>query len=759
MDSQYESEGTGGRPGVTAGDLISHYRIERRLGEGGMGEVFLAQDTSLSRKVAIKFLAADAGSFAENRTRILSEARAIAQLDHPNIVTVYEVSEHEGHPFLVLQYIEGPTLGAYAAGESLGIPQILDIVVQVCDGLQAVHALGITHGDVKPLNILMDSTGRARVVDFGLATIRREAIDYEVGFVTGTLAYLSPEQSRGERPEAESDVWAVGVLLYELLTGRNPFSGEYEQQVLYALANEPAPPMAKFRADLPAGVEEIVSVCLSKRAANRYHNAGELGDALRRVSESFKYAGRAKAKSRAMDKPSVAVLPFRDMSSQADQEYFCEGIAEELINMLARVDGLFVSARTSAFQFKGQDIDIRKIGEQLGVRTVLEGSVRTSGNRIRVTTQLVNVADGYQLWSEKFDRDFDDIFAIQDEISLAVVTKLKDTLLDEDRKRIAGHKMPNKDAYQLYLKGRYFWSRRYEGELQRALQFFKQTIDLDPEYAPAYTGIADCYSILAQYGWMRPMDAFPKAKVAVERALQLDPDLSEAHTSLGWIRNFHDWDFKGARAAFERAIALNQNNVTAYQWYAVHLGPMNRFPEGWKLLDRAMELDPLSITVHAIAGLGFYNERRFDEAVNQLQKTLEMDGGFFMTLLFLGWAYTAQARWPEAATTLQKLTALPVTSPIALASLGMVHGLSGSRDLALAAIDKLEEMAARVYVSPFYFAMIWSGLSERDKAFAYLDRAVVEREPFMVTLSTFPLLDILRTDARYDGLLKRVGHG
>ncbi len=739
------------------GAWISHHRIVRRIGAGGMGEVYLAEDTKLGRPVALKFLSPSLAKNEECRTRFKSEAQAAALLDHPNIVTVHEVGLHHGRPYFTMQYIEGRSLHEYCHGKDLSINRALEIAVQVCEGLEAAHQKGIVHGDIKPQNILMDSAGRPRIVDFGLASLQSAGVVATSSSTVGTVGYMSPEQARGETANHQTDIWSFGVMLFEMVIGRLPFGGEYEQAVIYAILNEDPPALSALRPDLPPELIAIVAKALAKKPLARYKSAHDMASDLRRLIETLKSGNSHRHVDTTPSLPSIAVLPFRDLSQNADQEYFCEGMAEELINVLARIEGLRVSARTSAFQFKGKELDIRRIGEQLGVTTLLEGSVRKSGNRLRVTTQLINVADGYNLWSERFDRDLDDVFAIQDEISLAVVAKLKSTLLDEDRQRITKRQTQNKEAYQLYLRGRYFWNRRYEGEMRRAIECFQQTITMDPRYAVAYTGIADCYAILAQYGWLRPRDAFPIAKTAVEKALAIDSELSEAHASMAWIKTFHDWDLTTAEAEFKRAIELNPNNVTAHQWYAICLGPMNRFDDGWQELDRALDLDPLSITIQAIAGLGHYNCRQFDEAIVQLNKTLDIDPSFYLALLFLGWSYAAKGMWPESIATLSKLVAPTKANAFAMGSLGASFAMSGQRTEAQNILGKLDEMARTTYVSPYYKAMVYAGLGENDRAFECLDQAIVEREPFLITLAIFPLLDSLRSDPRFDLLLNRIG--
>jgi len=445
------------------------------------------------------------------------------------------------------------------------------------------------------------------------------------------------------------------------------------------------------------------------------------------------------------------------LSADKEQEYFCDGMAEEIINALTQVEGLHVVARTSAFFFRGKEIDIREIGKKLNVETVMEGSVRKAGNRLRITAQLVNVVDGYHLWSERYDREIKDVFAIQDEISLAIVDKLKVKLLKEEKDKLVKRFTDNQEAYNLYLKGRYFWNRRYEGGLQKGIECFQQAINKDPLYALAYAGIADCYILLGYFGWLPPKEAYPRARVAAKKALEIDDTLAEAHTSMGWIRTFYDWDWAAAEDEFKRALDLSPNYATGHEWYGVSLAPMRRFDEGTVSLKRALELDPLSLMINSVYGLGLYWERRYNEALDQYHKTVEMDPNFSLVYLFLGWAYSAKAMWEEAIVASTKFVTLSQGSPFGVGTLGSVYGMSGQRYEALKMLDRLNELSQERYVSSFYRAIIYMGLGEKDQAFEYLEKAYLERESWMATLGTFPLLDSLRSDPRVTALLKKMG--
>jgi len=455
--------------------------------------------------------------------------------------------------------------------------------------------------------------------------------------------------------------------------------------------------------------------------------------------------------------PSIAVLPFKDMSPARDQEYFCEGIAEELINALAQIAGLSVTARTSAFQFRDKDLDVRRVGKELDVASVLEGSVRKAENRLRITAQLINVTDGYHLWSEKFDRELEDVFAIQDEISLAIVEKLKGKLLKEEQSKLIKRYTDNQEAYNLYLKGRYFWYRRYEGGLQKGIECFQQAIAQDPLYALAYVGIADCYNQFGLWGFLSPKEAYPKAKAACAKALEIDDALAEAYASLGWINMFYDWDWAEAEKAYKRAIELNPNYGTVRYYYGLYLGSIGRGIEAIAESKESVNLDPLCLVHNAVLGFELYCNRQFDEAIEQLQRTLEMDSNFAVTCLFLGLSYTGKERWEEAIATFKKLASLWQGSPFTIGFLGLAYGMSGQKDEAAGMLDELDKLSQHRYVSSFYRALIYTGLGKKDQAFEYLDKAYDERESWMACLKRCAFMDTLRSDPRYDGLLEKMG--
>jgi len=743
---------------LTPGTTISHYKIIEKIGAGGMGVVYKAEDTRLKRYVALKFLPPDLTHDSEAKERFTHEAQAASALDHNNICTVHEIDEKDdGQMFIAMACYEGETLRGKIKRSPLLMEEALDIAIQVAQGLLRAHEKGIVHRDIKPANIMITGDGVVKIMDFGLAKLAGQTRLTRAGTTVGTVAYMSPEQARGRETDHRADIWSLGVVLYEMLTGESPFRGEGDQATIYSILNEEPQPVASIRRDISGELENVVSRALTKNPESRYENMGNfLADLREAGGESgIEFSKRS---SGVKARPSVAVLPFVDMSPQKDQEYFCDGMAEELINALTNLDGLQVASRTSAFQFKGKGYDICEVGRRLKVQNVLEGSVRKAGDRLRITAQLVSVADGYHLWSEKYDREMEDIFAIQDEISLAIVDKLKLKLLRREKAKLVKRFTENEEAYNLYLKGRYFWNRRYEGGLQRGLECFQEAIAKDPDYALAYVGVADCYDLLGMYSWIRPREAYPKAKVAAKKALEIDDTLGEAHASLGWISMFFDWDWPAAEREFKQARALSPNYATAYEWYSLYLANSGHLDEVGPAISRALELDPLSLIINAVKALCYYYTRRFDDAIAQCLRTLEMDPNYAMAHLFLEWTYSVQGMWEQAIASGEKLVAISGESPFALGFLGSTYAMSGQNEKAAEILGRLDDLSRQRYVSPYYRAIIHMGLDDKDRAFECLEEAYLERDSFLASFQAAPIYDQrLGSDPRFHDLLKRVG--
>ena len=729
--------------------IAGKYKILKELGRGGMGVVYKAKDSRLKRIVALKFLPPDLTKDPEAKERFIQEAQAAAALDHPNICTVYEVDEEKDQTFISMAYVEGRSLKDRVNSGALDVEEAVGIAVQVAEGLKEAHEKGIVHRDIKPANIMLTEKGQAKITDFGLAKLSWGADLTKTSTVMGTVAYMSPEQARGEEVDHHTDIWSLGAMLYEMLTGKHPFQKSHEQALIYSILNEEPKPLSFFRSDIPKYIEQVVNKALEKDLEHRYQNVGEFIQDLKKtlpitVSKVEK---------------SIAVLPFTNMSADPEQDYFCDGIAEELINALTHIKDLRVVARTSAFSFKGKDVDIEEIGKKLKVDKVLEGSVRKAGNRLRITAQLINVEDGYHLWSERYDREMEDIFAIQDEVTLAIVDELKVDFLGEGKAKLVKRYTEDSEAYNLYLKGRYFWNKRTGEGLEKGIKYFQQAIKKDPFYALAYTGLADSFVISAFYGFSSPQEVFPKAKAAVKKALEIDDTLAEAHTSLGYISIFYDWDWHTADRSIRRALELNPGYAAAHHYYAAYLAIIGRVNESIAEMKRAVEIDPLSTRLHTELGNYFGWSGRLDEAAKQLQKTLEMDQNFGLAHAHIGLCYARQKKYEEAIVALQRAIQLMGNSPFFIGFLANIYAKSGSRDRAEEILHELEEMSKMRYVPPMSIANIYAELGEIDKAFEWMEKAYQEHDTQIAMLKTRAEFEKLRSDPRGKVLLEKIGLG
>jgi len=732
------------------GQSVSHYRVIEEIGQGGMGVVYRAEDTQLGRPVALKFLHEHILNDPDGRLRFIREARLAAAINHPNVCDVFDIDECDNRIFIVMRLVEGKPLKTEIDSGPLAIADAIDITRQLCEGLKAAHAKGIIHRDIKSGNVIITPDRRAVITDFGLAKIPGDTEISDVRTAIGSTAYMSPEQLRAEPIDQRTDIWSLGVLLYEMLTGKLPFPGDFDAAVIYAILNEEPVPIARLRADVPADLVRINHSMLAKEPTYRYDKVEHVLEALRRI-------GTEVASPEPDSTPSIAVLPFIDMSREKDQEYFCDGIAEEITNALAKIGGLRVVARTSAFTFKGKSVSVPEIGRRLGIDAVVEGSVRKSGKRMRVTAQLTDASQGYELWSERYDRDMEDIFAVQDDITLAVVDKLKGALLGGDREVLVKRYTVDAEAITDYWRGRFFWNKRTEEGYKKALKYFQQAIDHDPAFALAYVGIADCYDLLGWYDLMAPEEAFPKAKAAARQAVEMDETLAEAHATAGWVCVNYDWDWHCAWASYERALALNPDYASVHQWYGEYLSYMGKHDEAIEHSRRAVELDPLSLIINTDLGQVYYYARRYDLAIQQLRKTLEMDPDFAVAHFFLSFAHAENGDLDSATeAAMQTLKHGAAPDLLYASQVATMRARAGRADEARRMLAEIEGRAGTRYVSPFAKALIYTALDETDLAFDYLERAFTARDHWMETVKVHPALDPLRDDARFESLLARM---
>ncbi|MCK4932821.1 MAG: protein kinase [Candidatus Aminicenantes bacterium] len=730
------------------GKTISHYKILEKIGEGGMGIVYKAEDTKLRREVALKFLPKEFTADPEAKERFVQEAQAAAALDHPNICTVYEIDEIDGRTFIVMAYIEGQNLKDRFKPSLLELEEALAIAIQVADGLQEAHEKGIIHRDIKPANIMLTTKGQAKIMDFGLAKLSWGVDLTKTATIMGTAAYMSPEQVKGGKVDHRTDIWSLGAMLYEMLTGERPFKVTHDQAVLYAILNEDPVPITKIRKDIPQELEKIVKKSLEKDPKKRYGDMDAMLDDLKSV-------GR-KSVSTVADKPSIAVLPFVNMSADPENEYFSDGLAEDLINALTKITDLHVVARTSSFAFKGEKVDIREIGEKLNVDSLLEGSVRKVGNRIRITAQLIKVKDGYHLWSDRYDRNMEDVFAIQDEITEKIMDKLM-IALDVLKKPPEEHRPVNFEAYDLYLKGRYCLNKF---EVDRALTYYEQAIEQDPNYALAYASIAEVYTLLSTgFDILPNKDAMPKARDAAQKALELDPNLAEAYVSLGLVALSYDWDRKATKKYFQKAIELNPNSAVAYQWFEFYWTYMMADLETATVqLERALELDPLNFLIKIRLGFMDIFKGDYESAINKFEALYEFEPNYGLLYLSLATAYALKGDYDEAIAYGEKMLEVGPRAVAAVGNMGWLYASAGKKEKVYELLAELEERSKKGYVSSFWIALIYIVLGEIDKSFAWFEKAYEERDGNMIYFTVVPVFGPVKADPRYKKLLLKMGH-
>jgi len=764
--------------------LVGHYRIIEKIGAGGMGVVYLAEDTKLHRCAALKFLPNHLVANTDAKARFIREAEAAAKLNHPNIVTIYEVGEFNGRPFFAMEHVGGKSLSEMIKSEELGLDTIAELAVQICEGLGKAHRAGVIHRDVKPSNIMIDADGRPKLLDFGLAALPYTEKLTPTGSTLGTMGYMSPEQIQVKQIDQRSDLFSFGVLLYELITGRMPFKGDNEASTLNSILNDIPEPLSRYKSGVSAQLQQIITKLLEKDPQLRYQSAAGVVSDLKRLDVAGKTAaptGRSRTRTvvlltaavvvllaiigitilpdylRKEEIPSIAVLPFADLSAGQDQAYFCEGMAEDLISALTKLENLRVLARTSSFAFKGQDKTQIDIGRKLKVQTLLTGSVRQADNRLRVTAQLINVDDGYHLWSERYDRELSDVFAIQDEISQAIVAALEVQLTDQGQPTLVGHRTDNLQAYDLFLQGRYYLGQRTFAGFQKALQKFREAIAEDPTFALAHVGVADCYNLIGFYDILPASETFPLARAAALRALEIDQTLGEAYTSLAHATEFYDWDWPAAESLYVQALKLNPGHAFTHQCYAEFLSAMGRHQEAATAYEQARLLDPLSPAIGSNIAGSFFMARDYDRALAEYQKTLELDPNFVATHFFLGYVKAYLGNYPEAMAEIQKAVSLAGDTTSALAAvMGYIHALAGREDMATAILKQLNKTAATAHISPYGMALIHIALNQKDQAFTWLDKAYQMRDPWLVFLKVNPMLDSLRSDARFNELLQKM---
>jgi serine/threonine protein kinase/tetratricopeptide (TPR) repeat protein len=813
---------------------ISHYRIISKLGAGGMGEVYLGEDTRLGRKVAIKLLPLRSLGDEHARRRLLREAQAAATLDHPNICSIHEIGEESGTSFIVMQYIEGETLAKRMSRKPVELTEAFEIAVQIADALAEAHSRGIIHRDIKPLNIMLSARGQAKVLDFGLSKTIEERgyIDSiaptllsEPGMMIGTVPYMSPEQVQGQPVDVRSDIFSFGVVLYELFGGVQPFASENSASTISSILTYDPPPLARYSHQVPLELERIVSKALAKDPEGRYQTIKDMLIDLKRLKQQFAFetelershsgingnssAGKRSATwataSRARSEPygfqtaqstlptvilnrrrriwlaaaiivaalaavliyrwvpkgnetidSIAILPFLNKSADPDAEYLSDGITDSIINNLSQVPGLKVIAHSSVFRFKGAEADPVAVGRELQVHAVITGRVVVRGDHLSIAVELADLRNNTHLWGEQYERDVSDLLAVQKEIAREASSILRSKLTGEETNRVTNLYTANNEAYQNYLKGLYHLNKRNADGFNKAIGFFEQATALDSTYAQAYAGLADCYTLLAEYELMSGETVYPKATAAAKRALELNETLPEAHTSMASIAQDH-FDYGLAELQLKRAIELNPNYATAHHWYGMLLCAMGKSPEAEAAMRKAQELDPLSTIINANVGWLYFIEQDNDRAIQQLRKTLDMDSNFSVGHHYLGIVYGQKAMYKEALEEFQRSDKLSGGGAFNTAQSGYIYAVWGKRAEAEKIIAELKRQSKDSSVSPWGIALIYTGLGESDQAFEWLDKAYNDRAFDLQYAKVDPRFETLRSDPRFQKLLKRIG--
>ena len=784
-------------PPPMIGQVLGHYRILDKIGSGGMGEVYRARDERLKRNVAIKILSSQWGVGSEMKHLLLREAQSASSLNDPHICTIYEVGEVEGRDFIVMELVEGHPLATLIPSEGLSVRLVLRYGTQIAAALTHAHDHALVHRDIKPSNIVVTPAGQVKILDFGLAKLTRASEAEEETFssasvmpsgsIVGTLPYMAPEALRGEIADARSDIWALGVVLYEMAAGRRPFRGQTAYEVSSAILRETPAPLPT---GVPAGLRHVIDRCLEKESGQRYQHAGEVFAALEAAGSETTLAigssahrtvpGRrvgwtvaslvaaliAASVALSLDgvrtalfgrRPagqiqSLAVLPLENLSGDPEQDYFANGMTDALITDLAKGGKLRVVSRTSVMPYKGAQKPLPRIAQELGVDAVVEGSVLESGNRVRITAQLIEARSDKHLWAERYERDLRDILALQDDVASAIAIAIKGNLAQD---HTISRRQVDPDAYRLYLKGMYHWDKRTAEGFQKATEYFDQAIGKDPTFALAYSALAGSYLNLSGYSLASTREVLPKAHAAALKALELDNTLADAHEVLATVKMM-EWQFADAEKEFRQALALDSNNAGTHQGYGTFLARMGRFDESSAELRKAVELEPVWLMHGVQLGNTYYYQGRYDKAIDEYNKVLEMNSDFWLAHGYRAFAYEKETKFQEADADLQKvLAAFPHTN--AKAALGELYALRGKNAEAHKIIRELQEDSKKEYVSDYWLATVYVALGDKDTTFRLLENAYAERSLWLLDLKVDPRFAAVHSDPRFQDLLRRIG--
>jgi serine/threonine protein kinase/tetratricopeptide (TPR) repeat protein len=773
------------------GLTIGHYRIFEELGRGGMGVVYRAQDIRLERDVALKFLPEQGREDPESIERFRREARAASALNHPAICTIYDIGDEGGQPFIVMELLEGETLKQLLDRQTLSPGDVLEYGLQLADGLDAAHGKHIVHRDIKPANIFITRRRQAKLLDFGLAKLHEpgagkpslgptRTVDItRAGALLGTVAYMAPEQVRGQPLDARSDLFSLGVVLYEAITGEHPFAAATMGATFDAILHRRPRAPREVSPAVPLGLEAIVLKAVEKDRRRRFQDAAAFRAALEewrqllpagfdrapsgvapgsKISSPSRPSRRSPSSSRSRSKPidSLAILPFVNTSGDADTEYLSDGITESIIDNLARLSALRVVPRSTVFRYKHSDKDLYTIAKELKVKAVLTGRVSLRSGQLLVQAEMVDAARDAQLWGERYNRGFADVFVVQEEMAAAISSSLQLRLSGDDRQQLVKHPTRDSQAYEAYLKGRYYWNKRRLDAFLRATTHFQEAIDRDPNFLLAYTGLADTLNLLGYYNHRPPATVYPRAKAAAARALEIDPALAEAHASLGYSTLFYDRDWAAAEREFQAALRLNPGYASGHQWYGWYLLAMGRFDDMLAAMRRAADLDPLSLIINVHLGYALSLAGHYQEAITQLHHTLELDAAFALAHLRLGLLYRAVGRTDEGLREIERGVELSDRN-VGLGWLGQAYAEDGRRDEARSILQGLAQPAEGRFVSPLDCALVCDGLGEREETFAHLEQALNLRISDVIRLKVLHWSDALVSDARFSALCQRAG--
>lgn len=745
VDQNDNFDNTQAYTALTKETMVSHYRIIHKIGAGGMGEVYLAEDTKLNRQVALKFLPGHLSHDPEIRSRFTREAQAVAKLDHPNIVTIYEVSEFQNRPFFAMQYVEGKTLKQYCQEQSLSVRDIVELMSKIVAGIGKAHTTGIVHRDIKSANIIVDKDQHPKILDFGLAIVQGTDMLTKAGSTLGTVAYMSPEQAKGQEVDNRTDLFSLGVVMYELITGHIPFVRANDAATLQAVLNESAEPLSKYQADISPAVQRIVDKLLCKDAAERYQAADDLATDLLTLSRSMDSQYSISSGDVAGQKPSIAVLPFANMSADPENEFFSDGLTEELLNVLAKNPGLKVTGRTSSFAFKGKNDDLRIIGQKLGVESILEGSVRKAGNRVRITTQLVKVSDGFHLWSETYDRVLDDIFAVQDDIAAAVSKAMHVTLVGVDNTV----KKVNPESFELTLRANQQQQQMNVESTTLAVELYKRAIEIDPDNARAYAGLSFTYAIRVAYGHALHKDEYLPAKEAAEKALELDDQLPNAHDAMCWVHAALELQIKKAAKYIKRAYELAPNKSEIIVGMAVWELLNANFDRAIRLNRKALELDPLNPFTYRELGRTLAYAGKLVEAREAYEKCLQMSSDMTAVHYGLSMVLLLQGKYEEA----ERIIVKEKLDGYRFCGQALIADALGKREESDKYLNKLLETGDHW---SYQIVMIYAYRGDIDAAFKWLEVGYEIRDAGLPTIKANLMLKPLHSDPRWQVLLKKM---